>query len=99
MFADRNNTATFTYRGNGTNENGILNGGAGTFYMKSGTLDLRGNGYTLASEIVVGKMTMEGNPSGVTIAYDQSRNVPLTHDEDDTTTTTATSYDASGLVG
>jgi len=99
IFADRNNTSTFTYRGNGTNENGLLNGGAGTFYMKSGTLDLRGNGYTLASEIVVGFVTMEGNPSGVTIAYDQERNVPLTHDIEHESTTQATSYDAGGLVG
>jgi len=99
IFADRNNTSTFTYRGNGTNENGLMNGGAGTFYMKSGTLDLRGNGYTLASQIVVGFVTMEGNPSGVTIAYDQARNVPLTHDEEHETTTWATSYDAGGLIG
>jgi hypothetical protein len=99
LFADRNNTATLTYRGNGTNENGLTNGGAGTFYMKSGTLDLRGNGYTLASEIIVGFMTMEGNPSGVAIVYDQARNVPLTHDVEHESTTQATSYDAGGLVG
>src|SRR5439155_3001171 len=48
IFTDRSNTAMLTYRGNGTNENGIMNGGAGTFYIKSGILDLRGNGYTLA---------------------------------------------------
>jgi len=99
IFADRNNTSTFTYRGNGTNENGLTNGGAGTFYMKSGTLDLRGNGYTLASEIVVGFVTMEGNPSGITIAYVQERNVPLTHDVEHESTTQATSYDAGGLIG
>ena len=69
--------------------------------MKSGTLDLRGNGYTLASEIVVGFVTMKGNPSGITIAYDQARNVPLTHDVEHPQDheTTATSYDAGGLVG
>ena len=72
---------------------------AGTFYMKTGTLDLRGNGYTLASEIVVGFVSMNGNPSGITIAYDLNRNVPLTHDESHTTTTQAMSYDAGGLVG
>jgi len=99
IFADRNNTSTFTYRGNGTNENGLTNGGAGTFYMKSGKLDLRGNGYTLASEIVVGLVTLEGNPSGITIAYDQKRNVPLTHDVEHESTTQATSYDAGGLIG
>lgn len=99
IFADRNNTSTFTYRGNGTNENGLVNGGAGTFYLKSGTLDLRGNGYTLASAIIVGFVTLKGNPSGVTIAYDHDRNVPLTHDVEHETTTRATSYDAGGLVG
>ena len=99
IFADRDNTSTFTYRGNGTNENGLTNGGAGTFYMKSGKLDLRGNGYTLASEIVVGLVTLEGNPSGITIAYDQKRNVPLTHDVEHESTTQATSYDAGGLIG
>ena len=67
--------------------------------MKSGTLDLRGNGYTLASEIVVGLVTLEGNPSGITIAYDQKRNVPLTHDVEHESTTQATSYDAGGLIG
>jgi hypothetical protein len=99
IFADRNNTAMLTYRGNGTNENGITNGGAGTFYIKSGILDLRGNGYTLASEIIVGHLDMNGNPTGVTIAYDLNRNVPITHDVSHTTTTTAMSYDAGGLVG
>jgi len=44
-------------------------------------------------------VTMKGNPSGITIAYDQARNVPLTHDEEHETTSTATSYDAGGLVG
>jgi hypothetical protein len=96
IFADRNNTATHTYRGNGTNENGILGGGAGTFYMKSGTLDLRGNGFTLSSLIVVNAFTMQGNPSGVTIAYDLNQNVQITHEEE--YASTSTSYDAVGLL-
>jgi len=99
IFADRNNTSTQTYRGNGTNENGLTSGGAGTFYMRSGTLDLRGNGYTLSSMIVVKFLTMNGNPSGITVAYDQSRNIPLTHTESHSSTSTAVSYDASGLLG
>src|SRR5207249_3529486 len=99
IFTDRSNTAMLTYRGNGTNENGIMNGGAGTFYIKSGILDLRGNGYTLASEIVVGLLEMNGNPTGVTIAYDLSRNVPISHDIEHTTTAQAFSYDAVGLLG
>lgn len=99
IFADRNNTATQTYRGNGTNENGLTDGGAGTFYLKRGTLDLRGNGYTLASMIIANFVTMQGNPSGITIAYDMDRNVPTTHTVTETTTTVGFSYDAGGLVG
>jgi hypothetical protein len=97
VFADRDNTSTWTFRGNGTNENGAATGSSGTLYMKSGTLDLRGNGYTLASQIVVDKMDLDGNPSGITVAYDLSRNVPLTHTVTTTTTTEAYSYDATGL--
>jgi hypothetical protein len=83
-FADRNNTATQTWRGNGTNENGSNSGISGTIYMKSGTMDLRGNGFQMASQVVTGYFTMEGNPSTVTIAYDQSKN----YSESVTTTTT-----------
>ena len=99
IFADRQSTATLTFRGNGTNEAGAASGSSGTLYLKSGTLDLRGNGYTLASMIVAGKLTMVGNPSCITIAYDLSRNVPLAHDEYESTTTEAYSYDATGLSG
>jgi Flp pilus assembly protein TadG len=97
LFADRNNTATQTWRGNGTNENGALNGSNGTIYMKSGTMDLRGNGYTMASQIVTGFFTMKGNPSTVTIAYDQSKNYSESYDETDTTY--SASYDNNGLSG
>lgn len=109
IFADRDNTSTFTFRGNGTNENGSAEGSSGTIYMKSGTLDLRGNGYTLASQIITGFITMKGNPSGITVAYDQSRNIAETttipgsvvHGTTtySTTTTEAYSYDATGLEG
>jgi hypothetical protein len=78
-FADRNNTAVQTWRGNGTNENGSASGISGTIYMKSGTMDLRGNGYQMASQVVVNTFTMNGNPSTVTIAYDQSKNYSETH--------------------
>src|SRR6185369_1370934 len=74
IFADRNNAATQTFRGNGSNESGPQSGSSGTIYMKSGTLDLRGNGYTLASMIVTNMFTMNGNPSAVTIAYDLDKN-------------------------
>ena len=63
IFADRDNTAASTFRGNGTNESGGTSGSAGTIYMKSGTLDLRGNGYSLSSLIVVDQVSMDGNPS------------------------------------
>jgi hypothetical protein len=99
VFADRNNTSVSTYRGNGTNENGLENGGAGTFYMKRGGLDLRGNGFTLQSLIVIDRFIMDGNPSGVTIAYDLADNVPVTHTIEVRTGTTAYSYDSGGLVG
>ncbi|MFN8025855.1 MAG: pilus assembly protein TadG-related protein [Acidimicrobiia bacterium] len=97
LFADRNNTATMTWRGNGTNENGALNSSNGTIYLKSGTFDLRGNGYTLASQIVTDKFTMEGNPSTVTIAYDLSKNYSESHDE--THTSYSVAYDNNGLSG
>jgi Flp pilus assembly protein TadG len=97
LFADRENTATSTFRGNGTNENGGYYGSYGTIYMKSGTLDLRGNGFTLASQIITGSLTMKGNPSGITVAYDLAYNAPETHPI--TTTADAYSYDNNGLSG
>jgi hypothetical protein len=97
IFADRDNTNTWTFRGNGTNESGSLSGSSGTIYIKSGTLDLRGNGYTLASQIITGRITMQGNPSGITVAYDLNRNAPQTTTVTTVTTTEAYSYDATGL--
>jgi hypothetical protein len=97
LFADRKNTSTSTFRGNGTNENGGFYGSYGTIYLKSGTLDLRGNGFTLASQIITAALTMKGNPSGITVAYDLAYNAPETHPI--TTTTNAFSYDDNGLTG
>jgi Flp pilus assembly protein TadG len=94
-FADRNNTATQTWRGNGTNENGQSSGISGTIYMKAGLMDLRGNGYQMASQIVTDRFTMEGNPSTVTISYDQSKNYTETHPI--TTTTYNGTPDNNGL--
>ncbi len=96
-FADRNNTETQTWRGNGTNENGSASGISGTIYMKAGTMDLRGNGYQMASQIVTGYFTMKGNPSTVTISYDQSKNYSETHPI--TTTTYNGTPDNNGLSG
>jgi Flp pilus assembly protein TadG len=78
-FADRSNDATQTWRGNGTNENGQASGLSGTIYAKAGEMDLRGNGYQMASQIIVDRFTMKGNPSTVTISYDLSKNSPETH--------------------
>jgi Flp pilus assembly protein TadG len=94
-FADRANTAVQTWRGNGTNENGSASGISGTIYMLSGTMDLRGNGFQMASQIVTGFFTMEGNPSTVTIAYDLSKNYAETHVGDTTYTGTP---DNNGLA-
>ena len=99
MFSDRDNTQTATFRGNGSNEGGSHNGSGGTIYMKSGDLDLRGNGFTLASQIVVGSMTFSGNPSSVVVAYDQPLNYTEYTTSTTTTTTDAFSYDDSGLSG
>lgn len=88
-FADRNNDATQTWRGNGTNENGQGSGMSGTIYLKSGTMDLRGNGYQMSSQIIVNNFTMKGNPSTVTISYDQSKNYTETH------SVTTTSYNGT----
>ena len=63
------------------------------------SLIMRINQSLLESEVVVNAFTMNGNPSGVTIAYDLSQNVPLSHDVNETTSSTETSYDAGGLVG
>ncbi len=97
-FADRQNDATQTWRGNGTNENGQASGMSGTIYMKSGTMDLRGNGYQMASQIVVDDFTMKGNPSTVTISYDVSKNYSETHTVAGPTTYNGTP-DNNGLSG
>jgi hypothetical protein len=98
IFADRGNAATQTFRGNGTNESGPTSGSSGTIYLKNGTLDLRGNGYTLASMIIVNRFEMDGNPSAVTIAYDLDKNDYVETHHTETSTTTSYSYDATGLV-
>ncbi|HEX5585680.1 MAG TPA: Tad domain-containing protein [Acidimicrobiia bacterium] len=98
MFSDRNNTSTLTFRGNGSNESGPQSGSSGTIYAKGGTLDLRGNGYTLASMIIVNNFTMKGNPSAVTVAYDLSKNYYVETHHTETSTATSYSYDANGLI-
>jgi hypothetical protein len=97
-FADRNNDATQTWRGNGTNENGQASGISGTIYLKAGQMDLRGNGYQMASQIIVDRFTMKGNPSTVTISYDLSKNATETHTVAGPTTYNGTP-DNNGLSG
>jgi hypothetical protein len=94
-FADRKNVATETWRGNGTNENGQSSAITGTIYMAAGLMDLRGNGYQMASQIVTDRFSMNGNPSTVTISYDLSKNYNEAHDS--TSTTYTTSWDDNGL--
>ncbi len=73
VVADRNNTARFNWRGNGSLQT------AGTIYLKSGTLNYRGNGAGLAMDslIVVGDLSFNGNPSAFTSLYTVSKNVQL----------------------
>lgn len=73
IVADRNNTATFSFRGNGAQNN------TGTIYAKSGTLNYRGNGagYALDSLMVVGNIDFSGNPSAFQSSYTQSANVAI----------------------
>jgi Putative Flp pilus-assembly TadE/G-like len=73
MVADRNNTATFGWRGNGAAQS------TGTIYFKSGTLDYRGNGAGAAMDslVVVGDLQFSGAPSGFNLVYNESSNVEL----------------------
>jgi hypothetical protein len=73
MAADRNNTATIGWRGNG------LGKSTGTIYLKSGTLDYRGNGTGVAMDalVVVGDMAFSGSPSSFTLVYNENTNVKL----------------------
>ena len=73
IVSDRNNTAELGWRGNGAMQS------TGTIYVKSGTLNYRGNGagLSLDSLIVVGNLDFSGNPSQFKTAYTQSKNVQL----------------------
>jgi hypothetical protein len=72
MMSDRNNTATFGFRGNG-------GASSGTIYARSGTLDYRGNGNGVAldSLIVVGDLTFSGNNAALSSTYTQEKNAGL----------------------
>jgi Flp pilus assembly protein TadG len=72
MLSDRNNTATFGFRGNGR-------GSSGTIYAAHGTLDYRGNGSgeALDSLIVVGDLTFSGNNATLASTYTKEKNLGL----------------------
>jgi hypothetical protein len=73
VVADRKNAATFGWRGNGAA------GSSGTIYLKSGTLDYRGNGAgeAMDSLVVVKSLEFSGKPSGFNLVYNDERNVSL----------------------
>ena len=73
MVADRNISATFGWRGNGSVQS------TGTIYLKSGTLAYRGNGGGAAMDalVVVGDLQFSGAPSGFSLVYNQHTNVDL----------------------
>lgn len=73
ILADRNYSGMFSFRGN------PVGGLTGTIYMKSGTLDIRGNGdtTTATSLIVVEDMTFSGTNATLKINYLQSANIPI----------------------
>ncbi|WP_310962870.1 pilus assembly protein TadG-related protein [Nocardioides terrisoli] len=73
IVADRNNTATFGFRGNGTDPS------SGTIYAVSGRFDYRGNGSgaALDSLIVVGDLTFSGNNATLASTYTQEKNLGL----------------------
>ncbi len=72
IMADRNNTQTFGFRGNG-------GASSGTIYAASGTFDYRGNGTgaALDSLIVVNDLTFSGNNATLSSSYTQEKNAGL----------------------
>ncbi len=73
LVADKNNSSTFSFRGNGAA------GSTGTIYALSGTLNYRGNGAgdTLDSLVVVGDIDFSGTPSTFKLKYNAANNASL----------------------
>lgn len=73
IVADRNNSAEFGWRGNGTGQS------SGTIYLKSGTLDYRGNGSGASMDalVVVGDLQFRGTPTSFSLVYNEDTNVTL----------------------
>jgi hypothetical protein len=71
VVADRNNTATLAYGGNGTTS-------TGTIYAARGTLQYNGNGALgTNSLIVVNDFSFAGSPSAFVSSYTQDKNVTV----------------------
>lgn len=69
LVADRGNTATFSFTGNGHL------GTIGTIYLPAATLELKGNGCTdLAALVVIKDFHMAGNPSCLNTTFDPNQN-------------------------
>ena len=73
IVSDRNNTAELDFRGNGA---GTVKG---TIYARTGTLGFRGNGNgeVIDSLVVVGDLRFNGNPSAMSLVYNDADNVEL----------------------
>lgn len=71
ILADRNYAGEVSFRGN------PVGGISGTIYMRSATLDVRGNGDTtaLTSLLVVKDLTFSGNNATLNITYDGNANI------------------------
>jgi hypothetical protein len=69
LVADRNNSATFSFTGNGSL------GSTGTVYLPAATLELKGNGCTeLNALLVIKDVRMSGNPACLTTTFDATQN-------------------------
>ncbi len=73
ILADRNYAGMLSFRGN------PVGGITGTIYMRSGTLDIRGNGdtTTLTSLLVVKDVTFSGTNAVLAINYDGAANITI----------------------
>jgi Flp pilus assembly protein TadG len=73
IVADRNNTATLSFRGSQTTQN------TGTIYAKSGTLNVNGDSTVVISDslVVVGDVTFSGTVGVFKSTYTQEKNVTV----------------------
>jgi len=73
IIADRNNTGTFSYKGNATIAN------TGTIYTLNGTLNYQGNAGALVMDslVVTGKIDLQDAASAFITSYTQANNVVI----------------------